>query len=297
MTDPTQVLLPLSRRNDFREIMHGVELVDPYEWLEKGSSAETHDWIAAQNAYTHSLLDGLPSRERALRRLHEMHSHDSVDAPLERNGQYFFTKRRADEDQRSIYRRRGIDGPDELMVDPHPLSSDHTASVVIYSPSQDASMLLYGVRQGGVDETEIRVLDIENARDLSDRIPPALHGGVAWKRDCSSFYYTINHRDKGPRIYVHVLGTDLNTDREIFGEGCPSGIWTAALESEDGRYLLILVQWGWQKIEWFFRDLAADGPLRSLITGIDAMSYCDFAGSHVIVWTHWNAPNGRIMKT
>lgn len=148
----------------------------------------------------------------------------------------------------------------------------------------------------GVDETEIRVLDLKGPRDFPDRIPSALHGGVEWKRDGTGFYYTVNHRDKGPRIYLHVLGTDPSMDRAIFGEGYGPGAWTGAFESDDGRYVLIVVQWGWQKTEWFFRDLAADAPLRPLIVGIDAMSYCASASDHVIVQTHWNAPNGRILK-
>ena len=87
---------PETRRDDVREVMHGIELVDPYQWLEDGGSVETRNWIAAQNAYAHSLLDLLPFRERALRRLREMHWHDSVGSPLERNGYYFFMKRRAE---------------------------------------------------------------------------------------------------------------------------------------------------------------------------------------------------------
>ena len=80
-----------------------------------------------------------------------MRKHDTVGSPLERNGYYFFMKRRAEEDQWSIYCRKGIDGHDEVIVDPHPFSPDHSASVVAYSSSQDASMLTYGVRQGGVE--------------------------------------------------------------------------------------------------------------------------------------------------
>lgn len=222
--------------------------------------------------------------------------HDSVGFPLERNGYSFFMKRRADEDQSSIYRRKGIDGSDELIVDPHPLSPDHSASVFIYSPSLDASLLTYGVRQGGVDETEIRVLDLKTGQDLPDRISPAVHWSVAWKRNGSGFYYYRRTRDKSPRIYFHVLGTDPESDREIFGEGYGPETPMFAFESEDGRYLMIGVQWGWQKNEWHLRNLAEDGPLRPLITGIDAIFHPAFAGDHVIVRTDWNAPNGRIMK-
>ncbi len=52
---------PPTRRDDVREVLHGVEIVDPYRWLEDDKSPETRAWIDAQNAYTHAvLLDGSP---------------------------------------------------------------------------------------------------------------------------------------------------------------------------------------------------------------------------------------------
>jgi hypothetical protein len=55
---------PPTRQDNVREVIHGVEIVDPYRWLEDQDAKETRDWVAAQNAYTHSLLDGLPMRPR-----------------------------------------------------------------------------------------------------------------------------------------------------------------------------------------------------------------------------------------
>ena len=43
---------PETRRDDVREVLHGVEIKDPYRWLEDQESAETRAWIDAQNAYT-----------------------------------------------------------------------------------------------------------------------------------------------------------------------------------------------------------------------------------------------------
>mgnify|MGYP003910203363 CR=1 FL=1 len=60
---------PASRVDNVRETMHGVEIIDPYRWLEDQENAETRAWINTQNKYTHSLLDELPLRE--LQRLEE----------------------------------------------------------------------------------------------------------------------------------------------------------------------------------------------------------------------------------
>jgi Prolyl oligopeptidase, N-terminal beta-propeller domain len=53
---------PPTRQDDFSEVIHGVEIIDPYRWLEDQESPETRQWIDAQNRFTHGLLDGLPSR-------------------------------------------------------------------------------------------------------------------------------------------------------------------------------------------------------------------------------------------
>src|SRR4051794_28504407 len=63
---------PPTRTVDFKEVLHGVEIADPYRWLEDQESAETRQWIAAQNAYAHSLLGGLPARGVIRARLQEL---------------------------------------------------------------------------------------------------------------------------------------------------------------------------------------------------------------------------------
>src|ERR1041385_7855492 len=62
---------PPTRQDNVKETIHDVEIVDPYRWLEDQDSQETRNWVAAQNAYTHSLLDRLPQRAAISRRLME----------------------------------------------------------------------------------------------------------------------------------------------------------------------------------------------------------------------------------
>jgi prolyl oligopeptidase len=38
---------PPTRRDNVREVLHGVEIVDPYRWLEDDESPETRAWIDA----------------------------------------------------------------------------------------------------------------------------------------------------------------------------------------------------------------------------------------------------------
>jgi len=287
---------PSARQDNVKEVIHGVEIVDPYRWLEDQDSQETKEWVLAENAYTHALLDGLPMRPAVSKRLMEMLRHDTMGSPLEEGGYYFFTRKGADQDLPGIFRRKGPAGADELLIDPLPMSADHTTSVGIRAVSADATLMLYAVRRGGEDETELRIFDLKTHRDLPDVLPRALYLGASLKKDKSGFYYTLGKRDVGKRIYYHALGSDPARDPLVFGEGYGPDTWLDPLVSEDGRYLLIDVQAGWAKNEVFLQNLTENGPIQPLISGIDAHFRPEFAGDFLIVQTDWQAPHNRVLK-
>src|SRR5262245_6234705 len=89
---------PATRTDNVRESFHGVEIVDPYRWLEDQQSPETRSWIEAQNGYTGSLLDHRPSLPGIRERLAGLMRSDRMSVPRVRGGQYFFTQQRADQD-------------------------------------------------------------------------------------------------------------------------------------------------------------------------------------------------------
>jgi prolyl oligopeptidase len=284
-----------TRRDDFRELLHGVEIVDPYRWLEDQESAETRTWIDAQNRYAHSLLDPLPVRERIKARLAELMKIDTVSGPVEAGGDYFYWKKRAADDLPVYYRRHGLHGNEEVVLDPHPLSPDHTTSAGVADLSEDGSLLAYTVRRGGEDEVELRVMDVRARKDLPDRLPRALYGSVSFKTDNSGFYYSRRTREAGGRIYYHTMGTEPAQDREVFGKGYGPNTWLGASVSEDGRYLLLTTQDGWTRGEVFVQDLATGGPIRPVVQGIDAKFDAGVAGDRLVLMTDWQAPNRRVL--
>jgi prolyl oligopeptidase len=54
-----QLVYPESHRTDEVEILHGVEVRDPYRWLEELDSEQVRAWITAQNGVTHDRALGL----------------------------------------------------------------------------------------------------------------------------------------------------------------------------------------------------------------------------------------------
>ncbi|HUK89934.1 MAG TPA: prolyl oligopeptidase family serine peptidase [Blastocatellia bacterium] len=285
---------PSTRKDNVREEIHGVVIVDPYRWLEDQNSPETRQWIDAQNNYTHSLLDALPSRALIQRRLGELMRVDSVGAPRERGGRYFLFKKRAQDDLAILYVRNGINAEDKVLIDPHMLSPDHTANIDLDAISGDGKLLVYSVRKGGEDETELRLMDVDTRTDLQDRLPRALYRGASFRKDGSGFYYNLQKREVGTRVLYHAVGTDPSKDVEVFGAGNGPDNWVSGRVSENGHYLLLNVEHGWARGEVFVKKIP-DGPVQTIVNDIDGHFDADFAGDTLVMRTDWRAPNGRIV--
>jgi prolyl oligopeptidase len=226
---------PPTRRNDVVDVLHGVSIHDPYRWLEDQNSPETRAWINAQNAYSRSILGKLARRDQIARRLGELMKVDSIQVPIERHGRYFFRRRRADQDLFVIYVRQGAAGKDKVLMDPHPMSADHSVSVEIHGVTPDGSLLAYGIRRGGADETEIHVLDVNTRKQLPDVLPAARYFNFSFLPDKSGFYYSMMGKD-APHVRFHKLGSSAAQDLEIFGKNYgPSNIILTQV-TEDGRY-------------------------------------------------------------
>src|SRR5437867_1575762 len=75
--------------------------------------------------------------------------------------------------------RQGPQGADQVLLDPNPLSPDHTISVRLLDVSLDGSCAVIGTRHGGEDELEVSFKDVATGRDLPDRLPKARYFSVS----------------------------------------------------------------------------------------------------------------------
>ena len=86
------VTVPPPPPTDVREVvdtLHGVDVPDPYRWLEDQEAPETRAWIDAQNAYTDTVLGALPGRDRLRGVAAAVLEREAVGLPNERGGRYF----------------------------------------------------------------------------------------------------------------------------------------------------------------------------------------------------------------
>src|SRR5262249_9928473 len=175
-------------------------------------SPETRAWIEAQNQYTHALLDGSPLREAIRRRLTPLSRYDVQTTPVRRGTRTFVSRRRATDDLFIHYVREGAEGAEAVLLDPHTLSPDHTVDVTVDDISQDGRVLVYGLRRGGEDETELHGRDVARRTDLPDVLPRGLYRGVSLLPDGRGFYYSAQSRQTGIRVRYHAMGTPPEKD-------------------------------------------------------------------------------------
>ncbi len=294
VTPAANASMPATETRSVTETLHGVEITDPYRWLEDQESAETRAWIDKQNTYTDASLGSRPEKQQFAARLGELLSTDQMSTPLVRANRYFFAKRPAGKDLFSIYMREGEGGADVLLIDPAPMSAKQTTNVGIYDLSDDGKVVAYFVREGGVDEVEVRFFDVDSRRDVGAPLPRARYQGVSLTPDKQTVYFS-RFAESGGRVYRRPFSG--GAEEKLFGDGYgPDKILGAGL-SDDGRYLIIHVFHGsaGRKTEVYVKDLRGDGPIQTVVNDLDARSSVDAAGDTLIIETNWEAPNNRIM--
>src|SRR5260370_18644990 len=95
-----------------------------------------------------------------------------------------------------------------------------------YCPSEDGRYVAYGVSPGGSEQAVLRILDIHSNRDTGETIDRVRFGPISWLPDGRLLYNRLQKLSPGAppsekylksRDYVHVVGTDPETDLAVFG--------------------------------------------------------------------------------
>jgi prolyl oligopeptidase len=281
----------------------GKNIVDNYRWLEDAKSTETRAYIDAQNAYTQRYLKQAHIRQDVVDDLDALEHVARWSTPIERNGVLFFTKRLAGEEQSSIYIRRTYTGKDERLIDPAQLSRDPNTSVSLSAVSRDGSLLVYGLRQGGADETALHIYNVKTGKTLEDELPAGLYRSVVFTPDNSAFFYTIQKRT-GTLLYQHKLGDRPTKDELLFGREFrgeslgPIDLFGASV-TDDNHYLVVTIDRGVpaRRVDIVFKDLTKPNTFfEVLIWGVDSRFSAIRAENAWYVHTDYKAPNYRILK-
>ena len=287
------------------ETLHGQKISDPYRWLENGDSPETQAFTREELAYTRSLLDALPGREKIHARLKQLYAIGAIGTPHAAGDFYFYTRRDGAQNQPVLYVRRGVSGKDRVLVDVNALAKDGTVALDWWSPSHKGALVAYGTSPGGSEISTLHIIDTESGRLLPDTIPQTRAASLAWFADNSAFFYTrypkpgdvpAGQELYNRRVYCHTLGSDPKNDLLIFGEGRDPQDWPNVSLSEDGRWLVISVEQGWAKSEMYIKNVKANTPPAPVVEGKNFLYRGDVFKDEIYILTNEDAPRYRVFK-
>lgn len=280
----------------------GTQITDNYRWLEDAKSPETRAFVNAENAYTERYSKLTRLRPQVVDDLDALMHVPVWSMPIERNGTLYLMKRLADENQASIYVRHGISGKDERLLDPAALSRDANTSIALADVSRDGNLVAYRVRQGGADETTVRVFDMKAGKTLEDELPAGIYYSIEFTPDGKGIYYSRTNA-KGSLLYLHTLGARMSHDTLVFGNEFydeplgPLDLFSGSL-TDDGRYLVVTITRGVppKRVDIVFRDLTKPGsPFQVLVWGIESRFEAVYAKGGWYVMTDYQSPNGRVL--
>ena len=305
---------PVTRKSDQVDTYFGTQVADPYRWLEDTDSPETKQWVTAENALTFDYLGAIPERAAIKEQLTRIWNYPKYAVPLKRGKSYFYTENSGLQNQAVLYMKRGLKGEKKLVLDPNTLSTDGTVALGPWNATENGKYLAYAVANAGSDWEEIRVRDIEKAKDLPDTLKWVKFSGIAWTKDNKGFFYSryaepksenaMLAKNEGQKLYYHRVGDPQAKDQLIL-ERPDHPRWNInATVSDDGEYVIIYVVDGTNpKNRIYFIDLGnpgkpkLDNPLVTLIDDAESQNrVIDNAGDVFFMQTNQDAPLGRVVQ-
>ena len=308
LTEPSTVKLvyPPARKDSTIDIYHGIEVADPYRWLEGPDSNETQTWVAQQNKLTADFLATFTAKDKIKARLTNLYNYPRYSAPLKKNSRYFFWKNDGLQNQSVLYMQKTLQGEPAVVINPNLLSQDGTIALTTTAFSKDGTLLAYGLSESGSDRQKIKIHNVDSRRDYHETIQWCRFAKIAFKHNNEGFFYnrfpdpnTVPPEDQTnySKVYWHKLGTDQAADKLIYERPDDKELSLAPLITEDGKFLILDVYRGTDtKNRIYYRPVQSTEPFIKLLDEADA-SYEFIAniGSVFYFNTDLEAPRRRII--
>lgn len=300
---------PDTERQDLVETLHGVQIADPYRWLEDVDAPATKAWVSAQNELSDQYFADTPGRDKIRTRLEELWNYDKYSIPRQETNRIFFSKKEGLQNQGVLYWKEDTqEAEPKVLLDPNTLSEDGTVALSSWSVSDDGTLLAYGLSDGGSDWMEWKVREVDTGKDLDDHLKWIKFSGASWARDGSGFYYSrydapgsgeeLEEVNLNQKVYFHRIGTPQSEDELIFHQPEFPKRRYGAWVTEDGRYLTIGI---WEsagdKNAFIYRDLKEpDSDWVELIPNMEHnFGLLGNDGPLFYFRTNYKAPNYRVI--
>lgn len=301
---------PEAPRGDVVDVYHGVEVADPYRWLEDEESDATLEWLAAQDAITERFYADHTRRLEMLQHLEATWTEGVASVPV-RRGDRTFRWKSVEGRPHDVLTVRIGDGQPEVIFDlaaRHP--GENVSTRTTLHPSPEGRYVGYVIHRDGADVKDVFFYDTEAGRELEEFLPAVYGGEITWLPDESGFFYswldlpTLRGEDspKEPGLYFHAIGTPLADDPLVYRrpwEGRRKAFAEILGGDDDGNHRLLIhdmdVMSG--RGRWGVRPLTGgpETPVRWLLPVGHRFARVGSRGSEIFLVTDLEAPNWRVV--
>ncbi|TVQ16874.1 MAG: S9 family peptidase [Bacteroidetes bacterium] len=308
MTQCTQerpLQYPETRMDDIADTYFGIEVADPYRWLEDDNSAETKAWVTAQNEVTFGYLENIPFRSKINDRLTDLWNYERYSTPWKKGDYYFYYKNDGMQNQSVLYVREGLEGESRVLLDPNAMSEEGIISIGRLGISNDSKYLAYSTSKGGSDWNEIFVLEIATGKILEDHIRWVKFSNIAWKGE--GFYYSrydepasgeeLSAANEFHKVYYHKLGTSQEHDRLVYWNPNHPRRNYGVATTDDERFVILSESQSTMGNALYVKDNTKPGA--DFVKIIDGFEYSNNVIDHIdgklLVMTNHSAPMNRVV--
>ncbi|HEX2967509.1 MAG TPA: prolyl oligopeptidase family serine peptidase [Bacteroidales bacterium] len=298
-----KIQYPVTKKVEVTDEYFGTRVSDPYRWLEDDRSAETAEWVKAQNSVTFAYLEKIPYRNEIKSRLEKIWNYEKYGMPFHEGEYTYYSKNDGLQNQAVIYRQKG-EGEPEVFLDPNSFSADGTTSLAEIDFSKDGSLVAFSISEGGSDWRKVIVMDAIRKEIIEDTLFNIKFSGLSWQgRD--GFYYSSYDKPEGSqlsamtdhhKLYYHKLGTKQSEDNVIFGNEKVRR-YVSGYVTEDNRFLVITASISTTGNELYIKDLSKpDSRLITVVDNFDKEHFViDNDETKLFIVTNLNAPNQKIV--
>jgi len=305
---------PETRKETVVDDYHGVKIADPYRWLEDPDSADTKQWVAAQNELTFGYLARLPGRDALKTRITQLWNYPKVTTLFREAGHLYYQRNSGLQRQSVFMTRATLEAEAKVLLDPNALSPDGSVAVRSYTPSPDGKLFVYATSEGGADWETLHVNDVSTGKDLADTIAWVRFSNESWTKDGKGFFYSrYPEPEKGQefraaasnqKIYYHRVGTPQAEDLLIYERKDLPTWFVGGGVSEDGRFLVVYLSRGADRRNRLYAMDLGDPHKPNLAAAVKPVAEQDDAeqgfvgnvGSTFYVVTDLDAPKRRIVS-
>lgn len=299
---------PPAQRGDTVDTYHGVQVPDPYRWMEDIDSPQTRSWVEAEAKLSSDYLAAIPVRDKISERMRKIWDFERWSAPEKFGKHWFYAHNDGLQNQAVIYVTDNPRAKGKVLLDPNTLSKDGTVALRETAISDDGRYYAYALSDAGSDWQIWHVRDVDTGKDLPDELRWSKAGGGSWRKDGSGFYYTVYDAPKDgellkaanqyEKLYFHKLGTPQSADTLVYTRSDDPDWFVGGVVSDDGRYLVIQANYGDQvQNTVLVQDLSApDSKIVEVIAKPDNVyNVLGNIGSTLYVLTDDGAPKYRIV--